>query len=74
VPLDHGRRLHQHHEIQAAWSDPVKPDLDYAVDGEQPNTTGMLTAQHGQLMAECDDLQLQSSAAATPMRQPEEEF
>ena len=70
VPPDHGRRLHQHQQIQAPWPHPIEPDPYQAVYGEQPNTTGVLTPQDGQLVAKRDNLKFQGCAASAAAHEP----
>jgi hypothetical protein len=72
MPLDHGRRFHQHHQVQTPRPHPVEPDPEEAVYGEEPGTTGALAAQDGQLVAQCDDLKLQGRAASAAPSDPRE--
>jgi hypothetical protein len=74
VPLDHGGWLHQHHRFEATRPHPVEPDPEEAVYGEEPNTTGALAAQDGQLVAQRDDLKLQSRTASAAVSEPRKQF
>jgi hypothetical protein len=39
MPLDHGRRLDQHHGVKSLWLYPVKPHPEEPVGGEEPKPT-----------------------------------
>ena len=70
MPLDHGGRLHQHHDVQAPRPDPVKPDPEYAIEREELGAARTLATQDCQLVAERNDLELQFRAAAKPTSEP----
>jgi hypothetical protein len=69
MPLDHGRRLDQHHQLQTARPQPVKPDPQQTVDGVELSTPGALPMKDVQLMAEGDYLQFQFRTATKPVNQ-----
>jgi len=70
VPLDHGDRLYQHHDVQAPRPDPIKPDPEQAIELGEPWAAGTLATQDCQLVAERNDLELQFRAAAKPISEP----
>ena len=70
MPLDHGGRLHQHHDVQAPRPDPVEPDPEYAIEREELGAARTLAMQDCQLVAERNDLELQFRAAAKPASEP----
>jgi len=74
APLDHGRRFHQYHQVQAPRPHSVEPDPEETVYREQPNATGVLAAENRQLVAERDDLKLQSCATSAAAGEPQVEF
>lgn len=74
MPLDHGRRLHQHHQVQTPRPQPVEPDPEEAVYGEEPGTTGALATQDDQLVAQRDDFKLQGRAASAAASDPREQL
>ena len=66
MPLDHGCRLDQHHGIEDLRPNPVKPNPEKSVRGEEPNPTWMLPTQDAYLMPQANQLELQGCAAAKP--------
>ena len=70
MPLDHGGRLHQHHEVQAPWPDPVEPDPEYAIERGEAGASATLATQNCQLVAERNNLKLQFRAAAKLTSEP----
>jgi hypothetical protein len=57
VPLDHGRWLYQHHHLQRAWPQSLKPDPQQVVDREKPGPTWPLATQNLQLVRQREVLQ-----------------
>jgi hypothetical protein len=66
MPLDHGCRLDQHHGIEDLRPNPVKPNPEKSVRGEEPNPTWVLPTQDAHLMPQANQLELQGGAAAKP--------
>ena len=69
MPVDHGRRLHQNHYVQAPRPDPVEPDPE-AIERGVPGASGTLATQNCQLVAKRNDLELQLRAVAKPTSEP----
>src|ERR1700731_1873792 len=66
MPLDHGRRLYQHHRVEDLRPNPVKPNPEKSVRGEEPNPTWALSPQDTHLMSQRDELEFQGGAATKP--------
>src|SRR4029077_2805767 len=66
MPLDHGCRLDQHHGIEDLRPNPVKPNPEKSVRGEEPNPTWVLPTQDAHLMPQANQLELQGGVAAKP--------
>src|ERR1700730_1416539 len=66
MPLDHGRRLYQHHRVEDLRPNPVKPNPEKSVGGEEPNPTWALSPQDTHLMSQRDELEFQGGAATKP--------
>ena len=64
VPLDDGGWLDQHHCVQAARPQSVKPDPEQPVDRKQPGPTRSLAAMNMQLVTEGEVLQFQNGPTA----------
>jgi hypothetical protein len=63
MPLDHGGRLDQHHDVQGLRPNPVKPHPEQPICGEKLNPTFALAPQDGDLMPKGDELKFQVGAA-----------
>ena len=68
MPVDHRRRFDQHHGVEDLRPDPVKPNPEQPVSGEEPRPAGALPAQDGHLMSQGDEFEFKRSAAAHPER------
>jgi hypothetical protein len=66
MPLDHGRRLYQHHSVEDLRPNPVKPNSEKSVRGEETNPTGVLPSQDAHLMPQANELEFQGGAATKP--------
>ena len=69
MPLDDGRRFDQHHGVEYLRPDPVKPDPEQTVGGEEPRAARVLPAQDGHLMSQGDEFEFQCGAATNPERE-----
>ncbi len=69
MPLDDGCRFDQHHGVEDLRPDPVKPNPEQPVGGEEPRAAGVLPTQDGHLVSQSNKLELQRSAAAYPERE-----
>ena len=69
MPLDDGCRFDQHHGVEDLWPDPVKPNPEQAVGGEEPRPARALPAQDGHLMSQGDEFELQGEATTNPERE-----
>ena len=69
MPLEHGCRLDQHHDVQGLWPNPVKPHPEEQVGEEEPKLIRALPPQDGHLMSQGDELKLQRGAAANMERE-----
>jgi hypothetical protein len=69
MPIDHRRRFDQHHGVEDLRPDPVKPNPEQPVGGEEPRLAGTLPAQDGHLMSQGDEFKFQRGAAAHPERE-----
>jgi hypothetical protein len=74
MPLDYGRGLHEHHQLEAARPHPVEPDPNDTIYCEQPNPTAMPATQNRQLVTKRDNLKLQGRATTAPASEPCAEF
>jgi hypothetical protein len=63
MPLDHGCRLYQHHDVEDLRPNPVKRNPEKSVHGEEPNPTWVLTSQDAHLMPKVNELKFQGGAA-----------
>ena len=63
MPLDDGCRFDQHHGVEDLRPDPVKPNPEQPVGGEELRPTGALPAQEGHLMSQGDEFKFQRGAA-----------
>ena len=63
MPLDHGCRLDQHHDVQGLRPNPVKPHPEKTVGTERPRTARALAPQNGHLVPEGDELKFERSTA-----------
>src|SRR5271169_3626189 len=63
VPLHNGSRLDQHHRVQTARPQSVKPDPQQTVDRKQPRPTRPLAAKNMQLMTKSEVLQFHNGSA-----------
>jgi len=72
MPLDHGCRLDQHHDVQGLRPNPVKPHPENTVGAEKPRTARVLAPRGGHLVPKGDDeFQFQRSAATTAKERKE---
>jgi hypothetical protein len=69
MPLDDGCRFDHHHGVEDLRPDPVKPNPEQSVGGEEPRAAGALPTQDGHLVSQSNKLELQRSAAAYPERE-----
>src|SRR5258708_28943349 len=69
MPLDHGCRLDQHHDVQGLRPNPVKPHPEKTVGAEKPRTARVLAPQDGHLVPKGDEFQFQRTAATTDQRE-----
>ena len=69
MPLDHGCRLDQHHDVQGLRPNPVKPHPEKTVGAEKPRTARVLAPQDGHLVPKGDEFQFQRSAATKAKRE-----
>ncbi len=66
MPLDDGCRFDQHHGVEDLWPDPVKPNPEQPVGGEEPRPARALPAQDGHLMSQGDEFEFQRGATTNP--------
>ena len=66
MPLDHGVRLDQHHDVQGLWPNPVKAHPEKTVGAEELGTAWALTPQDRHLVSKGDEFQFQRGAATKP--------
>ncbi len=64
MPLDHRRRLNQHHRVRTARPYAVEPDPEQAVDRKQSGPTRPLATKNVQLVTESEVSQLQNGPTA----------
>ncbi len=64
MPLDHGVRLDQHHDVQGLWPNPVKPHPEKTVGAAEFGTAWSPTPQDRHLVSKGDELQFQRGSAA----------
>ena len=69
MPAEHGFRFDQHHGVENLWPNPVKPNPQQPIGGEEPRLAGTLPAQDGHLMSQGDEFKFQRSAATNPERE-----
>ena len=69
MPVDHGCRLDQHHGAEDLRPDPVKPNPEQAVGGEEPRPARVLPAQDDQLVSQGDEFEFQGEATTNPERE-----
>jgi hypothetical protein len=69
MPGDHGRRFDQHHGVEDLRPDPIKPNPEQPVGGEELRAAGALPPQDGHLMAQGDEFKFQGGATANPERE-----
>ena len=69
MPLEHGCRLDQHHDVQGLWPNPVKPHPEQPVGGEEPRLAKALPAQDGHLVPKGDELKFERSPATEAKRE-----
>jgi hypothetical protein len=55
MPLDHGCRLDQHHDVQDLRPNPVKRHPEKTVGAEKPRTARMLAPQDRHLVPKGDE-------------------
>jgi hypothetical protein len=66
MPLDYGCRLDQHHGVENLWPNPVKPNPEEPICGEQPKPTRVLPPQDTHLMSKGNEFEFQRGAATKP--------
>src|ERR1700736_165836 len=66
MSLDHGCRPYQHHCVEDLRPNPVKPNPEKSVRGEEPNPTWALSPQDTHLMSQRGELEFQGGAATKP--------
>jgi len=66
MALDHGCRLYQHHGVENLRPNPIKPNAEKSVRGEEPNPTWVLPSQDAHLMPQANELEFQGGAATKP--------
>jgi hypothetical protein len=66
MPLDHGCRLYQHHGAEDLRPNPVKPNPEKSVRGEEPNPTWVLPSQDAYLISKANEFEFQGGAATKP--------
>jgi hypothetical protein len=69
MPLDHSRRLQQHHGVQGPRPNPVKPHPEQSVCCEDPKPTWALPPWHGELMSKGHELKFEGGAARKAERE-----
>ncbi len=69
MPLDDGCRFDQHHGVEDLRPDPVKPNPEQPVGGEEPRPARTLPAQDGHLMSQGDEFEFQRGATTNPKRE-----
>ncbi len=66
MPLDHGCRLDQHHDVQGLWPNPVKPHPEKTVGAAELGTARAQTPQDRHLVSKGDEFKFQRGAATKP--------
>jgi hypothetical protein len=56
MPLDHGGRLHQHHQVEAPRPHSIEPDPHQPIDGAQLHAAALLPMQDRHLLTKRDEL------------------
>src|ERR1700730_14900812 len=69
MPLDHGCPFYQHHSVEDLRPNPVKPNPEKSVRGEEPNPTWVLPSQDAYLMPKANELEFQGGAATKAERE-----
>ena len=69
MPGEHGCRFDQHHGVKDLRPDPVKPNPEQPVGGEELRLAGTLPAQDGHLMSHGDEFEFQREAITNPERE-----
>ena len=69
MPLDHGCRLDQRHDVQGLWPNPVKPHPEKTVGAEKLRTARALAPQDGHLVPKSDELKFERSPATEAKRE-----
>jgi len=69
MPLQHGRRLDQHHRVDGLRPNSVEPDPEQSVRIEELRATRSLPLQDTELMPQSDHLKLQRSTATKAERE-----
>ncbi len=69
MPLDHGCRLDQHHDVQGLRPNSVKPHPEKTVGAEQLRTVRALAPQDGHLVPKGDELKFERSPATEAKRE-----
>jgi hypothetical protein len=69
MPLDHGGRLDQHHDVQGLRPNPVKPHPEKTVGAEKLRTARALAPQDGHLVPKGDELKFERSPATEAKRE-----
>jgi hypothetical protein len=64
VPLDHSRRLDQHHHVQATRLQSIEPDPEQAIYRKYPGPTWSLTTKNVQLVTEGEGFQFHNRPTA----------
>jgi hypothetical protein len=68
MPLDHGCRLDQHHGIEDSRPNPVKPNPEKSVCGEEPNPTWVPAPQDAHLMSKGNEFKFKPGAPTNTKR------
>jgi hypothetical protein len=63
MPLNHGCRLDQYHDVQGLRPNPVKPHPEKTVGAEKPRTALALAPQDGQLVPKSDEFKFERNTA-----------
>ena len=69
MPLDDGCRFDQHHGVENLRPDPVKPNPEQPVGGDEPRPARALPPQDGHLMSQGDEFEFQGEATTNPKRE-----
>ena len=69
MPVDHGCWFNQHHGVEDPRPDPVKPNPEQPVGGDELRAAGALPPQDGQLMSHGDEFEFQRSTATNAERE-----